>query len=100
MRLLSVAVTQMACSEDRAENIRRACALVEEAASKGAQVVLLQELFETPYFCIDIDPAHRGEATTVDANPAIAAIRRLAARLAVVVPVSLYERADDGRLVN
>ena len=100
MRLLSVAVTQMACSEDRAENIRRACALVEEAASKGAQVVLLQELFETPYFCIDIDPAYRGEATTVDANPAIAAIRPLAARLDVVVPVSFYERADDGRLFN
>jgi N-carbamoylputrescine amidase len=100
MRQLGVAVTQMACTGDRAENIRRACALVEEAASRGAQVVLLQELFETPYFCIDIDPAFRDEATTVAANPAIAAIRPLAARLDVVVPVSFYERADDGRLFN
>jgi N-carbamoylputrescine amidase len=100
MRQLGVAVTQMACTGDRAENIRRACALVEEAASRGAQVVLLQELFETPYFCIDIDPAFREEATTVAANPAIAAIRPLAARLDVVVPVSFYERADDGRLFN
>lgn len=100
MRQLGVAVTQMACTGDRAENIRRACALVEEAASRGAQVVLLQELFETPYFCIDINPAFREEATTVAANPAIAKIRPLAARLDVVVPVSFYERADDGRLFN
>jgi len=100
MRQLGVAVTQMACSPDRAENIRRACAMVEDAASKGAKVVLLQELFETPYFCIDVDPAWREEATTVAANPAIAAIRPLAARLDVVVPVSFYERADDGRLFN
>ena len=100
MRQLGVAVTQMACTGDRAENIRRACALVEEAASRGAQLVLLQELFETPYFCIDIDRAFRDEATTVAGNPAIAAIRPLAARLDVVVPVSFYERADDGRLFN
>jgi N-carbamoylputrescine amidase len=100
LRQVSVAVTQMACGESRTENIRRACALVEEAAAGGAQVVLLQELFETPYFCIDIDPAHLAEATPTGKNPAIAAIRPLAAKLGVVVPVSFYELGDDGRRFN
>lgn len=100
MRPLSVAVTQMACSWNRADNIRQACGLVELAAEKGAQVVVLQELFETPFFCIDKDPAYNSEATTVATNPAIAAIRPLAKKLGVVVPVSFFELADDGRRFN
>ncbi len=95
MRMLSVAVTQMACSWNRDENIRRAGEMVEEAAAKGAQVVLLQELFETPYFCIDKNPAHFEQATTVENNPAIRAMRRLAAKLDVVLPVSFFERDGD-----
>ena len=100
MRPVSVAVTQMACSWNRADNIRQACDLVECAALQGAQVVVLQELFETPYFCIDIDPAHRTEATPAATNPAITALRPLARKLQVVVPVSFYELADDGRCFN
>jgi len=100
MRLVTVATTQMACTTDRAENIRRACALVEAAAAKGAQVVLLQELFETPYFCIDRDARHFAEATPIAANPAIAALKPLAAKLKVVVPVCFYELGDDGKRYN
>jgi N-carbamoylputrescine amidase len=99
MRTLSIAVTQMACSWDRDGNIRRACELVEEAAALGAQVVLLQELFETPYFCLDKDRAFLREATPLAANPAIAALRPLARTLDVVIPVSFFERAD-GRTFN
>ncbi len=100
MRELPVAVTQMACSWNREDNIRQACGLVESAAAQGAKVVLLQELFETPYFCIDKDKAYFREATTVAANPAIAAIRPLARKMGLVVPVSFYELADDGRRFN
>src|SRR5437764_2154516 len=100
MRKISIAVTQMTCSWDREANVRRAGELVEEAASKGAQVVLLQELFETPYFCIEIDKAHYRQATTISANPAIRAMRKLAAERDVVVPVSFYEQAADGRRFN
>lgn len=100
MRPIAIATTQMSCTSDRAENIRQACALVEEAAKEGARVVLLQELFETPYFCIDRDARHFSEATTVASNPAIAAIRPLAAKLKVVVPVSFYELGDDGKRYN
>jgi N-carbamoylputrescine amidase len=97
MRTLSVAVTQMACSWDRDANIRRAGEMVEEAAAQGAQIVLLQELFETPYFCIDKDRKHHSEATTVAANPAIAAMRVLAHKLNVVIPVSFYETDGEHR---
>ncbi|MBI1173334.1 N-carbamoylputrescine amidase [bacterium] len=90
----------MACSWNRADNIRQACDLVERAALQGAQVVVLQELFETPYFCIDTDPDLRAEATPFATNPALAALRPLAARLGVVVPVSFYELAEDGRRFN
>lgn len=100
MKSISIAVTQMSCTLNRLDNIRQACDLVEQAAEKGAQVVLLQELFETPYFCIDIDPVHYTEATTVNDNPAIAKIRKLAEKLNVVVPVSFYELDEDGRRFN
>ena len=53
MRTVTVAATQMACSWNREQNLANAEALVREAASRGARIILLQELFETPYFCID-----------------------------------------------
>ena len=53
-----VAATQMACDWDRAANIERAERLVRSAALQGAQIILLQELFETPYFCIDQSAQH------------------------------------------
>ena len=50
---VTVAVTQMPCDWDVEANLRRAEALVRRAAAAGANVILLQELFETPYFCPD-----------------------------------------------
>jgi N-carbamoylputrescine amidase len=50
----------MACDWDRDRNVAQAEALVREAASRGAMVVLLQELFESPYFCKDQSPRHFG----------------------------------------
>ncbi len=51
MNGVTVAATQMACSSNRTENIDHAENLVETACKKGAQIILLQELFETGYFC-------------------------------------------------
>jgi N-carbamoylputrescine amidase len=98
-RTITVAATQMACSGDRQENIRVACEMVAEAAAQGAQVILLQELFETPYFCIDKDPAHFREALPIAENPAVATLRGLAEKLNVAIPVSFYER-DGARTFN
>lgn len=95
MRNVTVAATQMACSWDRQANIANAERLVRAAHARGARVILIQELFETPYFCIDQNAAHFELATTVEQNPAIDHFRKIAAELAVVLPISFFERAHN-----
>ena len=95
MRVVTLAATQMACGWDRDANLAAAQEMVRRAAGQGANVVLLQELFETPYFCPDQKEAHFGLARPFDANPMIASMAQLAAELQVVLPVSFFERAGD-----
>jgi N-carbamoylputrescine amidase len=95
MRSVTVAATQFACSWDRAANLDAAEAAVREAAARGARVVLLQELFETPYFCVEQDARHLSLATAREANPAIRRFSALARELGVVLPVSWFERAGQ-----
>lgn len=92
-RPVTVAAVQMACGWDRAANIARAEALVREAAARGAQIILLPELFETPYFCIEQDARHLNLASEAAASPAVRHFAALARELAVVLPVSFFERA-------
>jgi N-carbamoylputrescine amidase len=54
---------------------------------------LIQELFETPYFCIEQDPKHLDLATTVEENSTIKRFSELAKELEVVLPVSWFEKA-------
>lgn len=95
MRQLGVAAIQMACGPDGPQNIAHAEIHVRAAAAAGAQLVVLPELFETPYFCKDMDPAHLALATAADDNPAIRHMRRLAAELRIVLPVSFFERVNN-----
>ena len=90
---VTVAATQMACSWDTDGNVDRAEALVREAATGGAQIILLQELFETPYFCIDTQERHFDLARPLEMHPTIERFRYLARELEVVLPVSFFERA-------
>jgi N-carbamoylputrescine amidase len=92
-RPVTVAALQMACGWDRAANIARAEALVRQAAARGAQVILLPELFETPYFCIEQDTRHLALARAAADNPAVQHFSRLARELSVVLPVSFFEQA-------
>lgn len=93
MRKVTVAAIQMACTPDAAENRRTAEAMIRRAAAQGAQIILLPELFETPYFCQERRYASYELATAVTENPAIAQLRKVAAELQVVLPVSFYEKA-------
>ncbi|MDH3700131.1 MAG: N-carbamoylputrescine amidase [Alphaproteobacteria bacterium] len=92
MREITVAVTQMECGWDHSANHAQAEALVRRAAAEGADVVLLQELFETPYFCTDMNRDYFELARTFDDNPMIERMSALAAGLEVVLPVSFFER--------
>ena len=62
----------MACSEDARQNVAKAMALVRGAHAKGAQIVLIQELFETPYFCKDQLSKHFALASPYEGNALIA----------------------------
>lgn len=95
MRPVTVAATQMACSDDSAANVDAAAELVRAAAGDGAQVVLLQELFATPYFCRDQRSEHFGLAREFAGHPMIARFAALAAELDVVLPISFFERAGQ-----
>lgn len=92
-RKVTIATTQMACDANQAENIARATALVHRAAESGAQIVLLQELFATPYFCKDQRQDLFALAAPVESHPVIKAMQSVAAELRVVLPVSIFERA-------
>lgn len=96
-RIVSVAITQMACSWDVCANIAKAEQLVREAAQQGAHIILLQELFETPYFCKNPNPDYLQLATTVADNPAITHFKNIAKELKVVLPISFFERAGQAR---
>lgn len=96
-RIVTVAATQMACSWDQAANLANAEKLVRRAAAQGAQIILLQELFETPYFCQKPNADYTQLATPAEQNPAIAHFSRLAAELGVVLPISFFERSGRAR---
>lgn len=94
-RPVTVAATQFACDWNITGNIARAERHVREAAKRGAQIIQLPELFETPYFCIEQDSRHLGLARPVDENAAVRHFRAIARELGVVLPISFFERAGQ-----
>lgn len=95
MSTVTVAATQMACTWDTDANLERATDLVRRAAGRGAQIILLQELFEAPYFCIEQKAEHLKLATPREDNPLLERFARLARELAVVLPISWFERSGN-----
>ncbi len=93
MTKLTVAALQLALgSLDEAENIAAVSALVEEAAGKGAQVILPPELFSGPYFCAVEDDALFALARPTAEHPSVVAMQALAKKLGVTIPTSFFER--------
>ena len=90
---VTVAATQMACTWDVAANVDLAESIVHSAADAGAQVILLQELFETPYFCIDEQSRHFDLARTLEEQPTIKRLQAVARDRGVVLPVSFFEKS-------
>lgn len=99
MRKVTVAAVQMKCSQNVQENIEKADKMVREAAAKGAQIILLPELFERQYFCQERRYEYYQFAKSVEENDAVCHFKKLAKELSVVLPISFYER-DVNRLFN
>lgn len=97
MREVTVAATQMACTDVVSENVERGERLIREAAAQGANIVLLQELFEGVYFCQDEAPEHYFRARPAEGHPTLAQFQSLARELGVVLPISFYELAGAAR---
>jgi len=90
--MLTVAALQFACSWELEANLERAEQMVREAAARGAGLILLPELFATPYFCIEQDPACFELALPAAGHPLLARFSAVARELGVVLPVSFFER--------
>jgi len=95
MRQVTVAATQFACSWDLPANLDRAEAVIRQAAGRGAQVILIQELFAAPYFCITQRAEFFAMAAPMQGHPLIARFADLARELGVVLPCSYFERSGQ-----
>jgi N-carbamoylputrescine amidase len=92
---VTLAAAQFACGWDIPANLDTAERMVREAAGRGAQIVLLQELFATPYFPITQDSRHFDLAGPAEGHPVVGRFSKLAGELEVVLPVSFFERAGQ-----
>jgi N-carbamoylputrescine amidase len=93
MTKITVAALQLALgSSDEAANIAAVSSLVEDAAARGAQLILPPELFSGPYFCREEDEALFALARPTAEHPSVIAMQALAARLKVTIPTSFFER--------
>jgi N-carbamoylputrescine amidase len=99
LRNITVGAVQMQCASNVEENLNKAETLVRHAALSGANVILLPELFSTPYFCQERRYDYYSYATPVEQDPAVQRFSSVAKELGVVLPISFYER-DNNRLFN
>ncbi|WP_426572532.1 N-carbamoylputrescine amidase [Aquihabitans sp. McL0605] len=95
MRNVTVASVQMAMADDVDANVAAAEGLIRDAAGRGAQIVLIPELFEGHYFCVDQLPEHFARAHPLEGHPTVEHFRSVAAELGIVLPINVYERAGQ-----
>lgn len=92
MRKVTVSAIQMRCTWNVEENIVKAEKYVRKSAKDGAQIILLQELFERQYFCQKEKPEFIDFASDINTNSAISHFQQVAKELQVVLPISFYEK--------
>lgn len=95
MRKITLAATQMSCVWNEEENIKNAEKLIREAAEKGANIILLQELFSNVYFYQEYNYEYFKWAHSVMKNPLLSRMQGLAKELNVVLPISFFERCNE-----
>ena len=99
MAELTIGIVQHACSEDVAENLEKTMTGIRETAANGAQLVVLQELHRSLYFCQQEDTAMFDLAETIP-GPTTDRLGALARELGVVIVTSLFERRAPGLYHN
>jgi len=99
MRNVSVGLVQMSCSASRSENMQKAITGIRQAAQQGAQIVCLQELFTSLYFC-DVEDHDNFQLAEPIPGPSTEALQPLAKELNVVIIASLFEKRAEGLYHN
>ena len=92
MRKVKDAGIQMQCTKSVEENIAKADKMVRKAASEGAKIILLPELFERQYFCQERNYDYYLYARSLEEDEAVNHFKKVAAELEVVLPISFYEK--------
>ncbi|MFA6861075.1 MAG: N-carbamoylputrescine amidase [Bacilli bacterium] len=92
---ITLAATQMACSKIYDENIKKATQIIEKAKKKGADVILLQELFERNYFCQVEDYERFDFAEEYEHSKTLDYFSKVAKDNQVVLPISFFEKAGN-----
>jgi len=95
MRNVKVALVQMSCSADKNANLEKAISKIKEAAAAGAQIVCLQELFTSLYFC-DVEDYDNFKLAEPIPGPSTEMLAKQAAELGVVIIASLFEKRAQG----
>lgn len=95
MSKVNVGLVQMSCTADKSENLAKAIQKVREAAAKGAQIVCLQELFTSLYFC-DVEDYDYFNLAEPIPGPSTEALQPVAKELNVVIIASLFEKRAQG----
>ena len=95
MRKVTVAATQMACTDNSDENINKAVEIIKSAKEKGANIILIQELFASLYFPCNNDPENFKLALPFENNPILEKMASIAKELDVVLPVSFFEKDNN-----
>lgn len=93
--MIKIAAIQMSMSDNQGENVAKAVAFVTEAAGKGAQIILIPELFQGLYFCQVEREEYFKRAHPVEGHPFLGTFQKLAKDLGVVLPLSFFERAGQ-----
>ncbi len=99
MSKVQVGIVQMSCTANKHENLQKAIVKVKEAATKGAQIVCLQELFTSLYFC-DVEDHDNFQLAEAIPGPSTDELSTVAAELGVVIIASLFEKRAQGLYHN
>lgn len=94
-KIVKIGTVQMSCTKNPEENLTKAIARIREAAAQGAQIVCLQELFRSLYFCDTEDYDHFKLAEPIP-GPSTESLSKLAKELGVVIIASLFEKRTSG----
>jgi len=99
MKNVNVGLVQMSCVKDAQPNIDRAIKGIRDAAAKGAQIVCLQELFTSLYFC-DVEDYGNFKLAEAIPGPTTETLGKVASELGVVIIASLFEKRAEGLYHN